>query len=127
MSPRAWPDTKYSVSIYSPAEIVPQDFGLSLSSVLLIMKGLSKEDIDELLESWDENRTKMREAEKKVNKYKAVFAKLMDEENTNVISGKHYKLTRRHTTRTSISKDRVPKELWDKYSTRSSFPVFTLN
>lgn len=89
---------------------------------------MSKElDLDEFLGKWDETKKEISILEKKIEKYKKVAEKLMEEQNTQVLSGKGFTLTKKSVTRRTVTKNNLPEELWNKYSYPSTSNFFYLS
>jgi predicted nucleic acid-binding Zn-ribbon protein len=84
------------------------------------------EKIDELLEKYDSTRAQIKELEEKMERYKGKIDDLMASKNTDRIMGSRYAIKRSMNTRTYLSKDDMPRELWTKYSTSCTFPVYRL-
>lgn len=78
------------------------------------------------LEKWYEAKTKISLLEAKIEKYKRLIEAEMKANNTNKISKGKFNVTKRSMTRTTLSKDNVPVEIWNKYSTKSHYDTFFL-
>jgi hypothetical protein len=83
-------------------------------------------DIDSVLEKWSEAKEKIDILEAKIKKYKSVVNNEMQRKGVDKISAGRYTVTRRRHTRTSISKENMPEQIWSQYATRSSYDVFSL-
>jgi len=83
--------------------------------------------IDELLERYDATRIQIKDLEEKMDKYKRKIDDLMANKNSDYISGSKYVIKRSMNTRSYLSKEDLPKELWAKYSTSCTFPVYRLS
>jgi hypothetical protein len=81
---------------------------------------------NELLESWWKWREIKLEAEKKLNKYKKKIEKMMERENSNKIQSGKYIVSRRKMHTTRLSKQNVPKDVWERYSTTTEYNTFTI-
>lgn len=84
-------------------------------------------DIENTLQKWDEARKKMEILEEKIKKYKNAVSKEMNKREVDRLSAGGYVVTRRRNTRTYLTKDNVPAEIWKEYSTRCSYDAFFLN
>jgi len=84
------------------------------------------DDVDILLNRWNETREQISELEKKLEKYKRYAEKIMNETRSDELSNEVYILTRRDMSRTTLSKDDVPSEIWAKYSRNIKYPMYTL-
>lgn len=83
-------------------------------------------DIIKVLSSWDETRKKIALLEERLKKYKNIVSKEMNKKDVDYISTGSFTVTRRRTTRTTLSKDNVPADIWKEYCTRSSYDVYSL-
>ena len=83
-------------------------------------------DIATTLEKWYEAKEKMSILEKKIQKYKDDIAKEMKKQGVKTISENGYIVQKRNMTKTYLSKDSVPTEIWKKYSTQSNYDCFVL-
>jgi len=84
-------------------------------------------DIATTLRKWDEAKKKMELLEEKVKKYKSAISKEMNKQEVDRLSAGGYMVTRRRNTRSFLSKDNVPADIWKEYSTRSSYDAFFLS
>jgi hypothetical protein len=83
-------------------------------------------DIDSVLEKWSEAKEKIDILEAKIKKYKSTVNSEMQKKGVDKISAGRYTVTRRRHTRTSISKENMPEQIWSQYATRCSYDVFSL-
>lgn len=83
-------------------------------------------NVDELLENWWKYREIKLEAEKKLGKYKKKIEKIMERENSNKIQSGKYIVSKRKTHATRLSKQNVPKDIWERYSTTTEYNTFTI-
>lgn len=84
------------------------------------------DDVDILLNKWNETKEQISELEKKLEKYKRYAEKIMNETRSDELSNEIYVLTRRDMSRNTLSKDDVPSEIWTRYSRNIKYPMFTL-
>ena len=82
-----------------------------------------QKDIDNLLENWYISKQELVSLEKKIEKYKK-YAHMIMTDNDIVLSNSKYTLTKRDMSRTILSKDDVPRDIWCKYSKNISYPMF---
>jgi hypothetical protein len=87
---------------------------------------VDREDINKLLEKWHDAKNEISELEKKCEKFKKYAEKIMNDKGDNEIFGDDYQLKRRNITKSTISKDDMPSELWDKYSRRITYKSYYL-
>lgn len=83
-------------------------------------------DIKDTLKKWDIAREKIESLEKKIQKYKNIITKELNSKKTETISCGDYKVTRRRNTRTYLSKENIPDDIWQKYSSRCSYDALFL-
>ena len=83
-------------------------------------------NIDDLLEKWNAVNEDIRKAQRKVEKYKQAMNENMNQKNLDKIEGKEYAIHRRRITKLTVTKANLPKELWDRYSTRCTFDAYYL-
>jgi len=83
-------------------------------------------NIDELLENWWKWRTVKLEADKKLGKYKKKIEKIMERGNSNKIQSGKYIVSKRKTHATRLSKQNVPEDIWERYSTTTEYNTFTI-
>jgi hypothetical protein len=83
-------------------------------------------DIGEILKKWNDAKKKIDILEEKIKKYKVTVSKEMGKLGVDKINKDGYTISRRHQTRTTLSKDSVPADIWNQYSSRCSYDVFIL-
>ena len=79
------------------------------------------------LQQWNEAKMKISELERKCERYKRLADKAIDSKGVNVIKYGDITVKRSEIVRTSISKSDLPKELWNKYSKKSSYVAYYLS
>lgn len=84
-------------------------------------------DLDTILEKWFEAKEKVGKLESRIEKYKAEIGKLMNAKDVDKISGQKYSVVRRRNTKTYVSKESLPPEIWKEYATKTSYDSFTLS
>lgn len=87
---------------------------------------ITKDDIDTLLEKWYDTKEKIAEMQKRLEKYKKLADKIMNSEDKESIVTRDFTLQRREMTRTTISKEDVPTDIWNKYSHKCTFKSYYL-
>jgi len=83
-------------------------------------------DLAEMLKKWHEAKDKMDLLEGKIKKYKLAVLHEMNRKNVDKLEAGGFTVTRRRNTRSYLSKDSVPSEIWKEYSTRTSYDAFFL-
>ena len=82
--------------------------------------------IEETLKKWYDAKEKLKILEDRVDRYKKAVSKEMDRRSTDKLVIGNFSVSRRKNTRTSLSKDNVPKGIWEEYATRSYYDAFFL-
>jgi len=82
--------------------------------------------IDEVLEKWYSGKEKIKILEDKIEKYRKIITKELDSKGTNSLTENGYNVTRRKNTKTYVSKDSLPEEIWKKYCLRSNYDSLTI-
>ena len=82
--------------------------------------------MSEILEKWAEAKEKLEKLEERIAKYKALISKEMNQKNVDKLSYGNYTVSRRRNTRTYLTKESVPENIWKQYSTKCSFDAFFL-
>jgi hypothetical protein len=83
-------------------------------------------NVNELLENWWKYREIKLEAEKKLKNYKKKIEKVMERENSSKIQSGKYIVSKRKTHATRLSKQHVPEDIWERYSTTTEYNTFTI-
>ena len=83
-------------------------------------------DLEITLKKWYDAKEKMEILEEKIKKYKLMVTKEMNRQKLDKLSVNNFNVTRRRNTRTYITKDSVPSEIWKEYSTKCSYDAFFL-
>jgi hypothetical protein len=86
----------------------------------------SSDSISLTLRKWYETKQEIDRLEKLVQKYKTIVTKEMNETEKDKVSSPDYIVTRRRQTKTYLSKETVPLEVWNRYSVRTSYDVLTI-
>jgi len=84
-------------------------------------------DILDILQDWYESKKQLDALEKKIQKYKTTIAKEMNNRDVDQITESGFIVKRRRNTRSYITKGNVPEEIWNRYSSKSSFDAFFLS
>jgi len=83
-------------------------------------------DIDKTLHKWYEAKKELDALEKKIAKYKLEIGKEMNRKETDKLSAGGYTVSRRRNTRSYITRDSVPANLWKEYATRCNYDAYYL-
>lgn len=83
-------------------------------------------NLDTILEKWQSAKKKISILEDKIEKYKKHISKTMYSQETVHLSGETYTVEKRKNTRNYLSKDSVPKEIWEKYKITSTYDSFVI-
>ncbi len=84
-------------------------------------------DLETILSKWNDAKKKLETLTHRINKYKLRITKEMNSKDTDKISTSNYTVTRRRNTRTYVTRENVPEDIWKKYSTRCSFDALFLS
>ncbi len=83
-------------------------------------------DSSKILEKWYKAKKQVAELEEKIKKYKLQITREMNHQNTDEISDSKYTVKRRRATRSYVTKDSLPIDIWKEYSCRCNYDVFVL-
>jgi hypothetical protein len=83
-------------------------------------------DINTVLGKWDHAKKQKAFHEKECSRYKDAVERYMNKKEKETISGTNYIVTRRSTTRQSLSKNNVPLDIWNTYSSRFTYKSYYL-
>jgi hypothetical protein len=89
-------------------------------------KSINKTDISTLLDQWYDAKNSIAELEDKIEKYKKLASKVMNNNNTNIITDGTYTIKRKEIERFTISKKDVPNNIWKEYSKKNNYNAFYL-
>ena len=84
-------------------------------------------DLETILSKWNDDKKKLETLEHRINKYKLKITKEMNSKDIDKISTSNYTVTRRRNTRTYVTRENLPEDIWKKYSTRCSFDALFLS
>jgi hypothetical protein len=87
---------------------------------------ISANDIEILLIKWHDAKEKIAELQKRVEKYKKLADKIMDVKGEDVVVTNDFTLRRRDMTRTTITKQDVPSDIWNEYCHKCTFKTYYL-
>lgn len=82
--------------------------------------------MDQTLLKWHKAKKKLEALEEKIEKYKRVVAAEMNAKNVDKISAGNFTVARRRNTRSYLTKESVPAEIWREYATKSHYDAFFL-
>ena len=83
-------------------------------------------DINDVLQKWDKAKKQKALAEKECERYKDAVDRYMNKKEKDSINGEYYTITRRSTTRQTMSKDNTPIDIWNKFSNRFTYKTYYL-
>ena len=90
-------------------------------------------EITEIIDKFIDIKDKISELEKKHEKYRKLISEYMFEQNTSSIShiskkdNKPYTVKKTLSARQTVSKDDLPKEIWEKYAKTSTFHIIRID
>lgn len=82
--------------------------------------------MDKTLEKWLYARETIKRLEEKIDKYKTLIEEEMNKLGKDELTTGDITVTRKRATKTTVTKASLPKELWDRYSTRCNYFVYNL-
>ena len=91
------------------------------------MSHTTSDDITNLLNHWMSTKNQIAELELSLAKYKKLATKIMSKTDTDTIQSDDYILKKRTLTKKTLSKDDVPKEIWERYAKTTTYPAYYLS
>lgn len=76
----------------------------------------ASDNIEDILEKWDECRRTIETMEKKIKKYRDTVENYMETRNLTVFENAKFKVKKNVQQRSLLTKKMVPKDVWDMYS-----------
>jgi hypothetical protein len=83
-------------------------------------------DINDLLENWNDAKKEIAELEKKCDKYKRLAERIMIAQGGSKLESSSFSLSKRNMHRQQLTRQNVPKDIWDRYATEISYPSYFL-
>ena len=83
-------------------------------------------DLNKILHKWDKAKKQKILYEKECDQCKGAVERYMNKKEKNIIQSDKYIVSRLSNTRQHLSKQNVPLDIWDRYSSRSSYMVYRL-
>jgi len=77
--------------------------------------------MEQKIEEWNQKREQLKRLEKECDKYRNAIIKYMNTNEVDSIKTSKFRVSRKNITREVISKKKMPKDLWDRYSTITSY------
>jgi hypothetical protein len=81
---------------------------------------------DIILEKWYKTKQRISELEKKIAKYRSMIERELNRKQIETIKTSNFSITRRRNTKTYVSKEHLPADIWQKYSVKSHYDSFHL-
>ena len=85
-----------------------------------------KFDVNDFLGRWQDLKDQMSVLERKLDNYKKFALNEMSKVGENKLEGDELVLTKKSITKTTIGKDDLPKEIWERYNKKCNFDAFYL-
>lgn len=79
---------------------------------------------DNILEKWFDAKQKIQILEERIERYKKIIGKRMDNQHVNKIKDGSYSVERRNISRKYISKENMPSDLWQRYAKQTSSDAY---
>lgn len=83
-------------------------------------------DLNEMLQKWNDAKKNKSFYEKECDKYKEAVERYMEKKEKENIIGLNFTVDKRYVTRTQISKQTVPENIWSQYSKKFTYTVYRL-
>lgn len=83
-------------------------------------------NIDETLSKWYEAKEKMEILKDKIEKYRNIILYEMEKQGISKLDNKEYSVCRRKMSRSYVSKDTLPSDIWKKYACHVKYDTFTI-
>jgi hypothetical protein len=87
----------------------------------------TSDDIHNLLEHWMDVKNQLSDLELSLSKYKKLASKIMSKNDTTTLYSDNYVLQQRNISKKTLSKDDVPKEIWNKYAKTTTYTAYYLS
>ena len=91
------------------------------------MSHTTSDDITNLLNHWMSTKNQIAKLELSIGKYKKLATKIMSKTDADTIQSDDYILKKRTLTKKTLSKDDVPKEIWERYAKTTTYPAYYLS
>jgi hypothetical protein len=88
---------------------------------------MNDDNVNTLLEKWFLAKQQINELESKINKYKKIAENIMDHRMSDEIKNDKFILQKKDINRTSISKNDLPPEIWNKYCKENFYSAFYIS
>lgn len=82
--------------------------------------------IDDILKKWYADKKSLEEIEDRISDYKAKILREMNKKDVDELEAGNFTIKRRRVTRSSVSKNSIPAEIWKKYAVSCHFDTFHL-
>jgi|TARA_Y100000310_G_C20081643_1_gene534115 hypothetical protein len=90
-------------------------------------KDITSQELENLLMKWHNIKQEIKELEKKEEKFKRILSDIMLDRDTDVLKSGEWKVTKRSQNIPRLLKKDVPAEVWNRYSTVTSFDAYYLS
>lgn len=83
-------------------------------------------NIGQILKDWNYAKKRAEEIEEEIAKYKRLITKEMNSRDVNKLAENGFSVSRRRISKTYLTKDSVPSDIWNKYATKCSYDAYFL-
>lgn len=83
-------------------------------------------NIEETLQKWYRAKKDLQRIEKDIEKYKSEIMREMNKKGVEKLSEGSYSVSRRRNTRKYVSKESLPKSIWNQYATSLYYDSYHL-
>ena len=88
---------------------------------------MNDDNVNTLLEKWFLAKQQINDLESKIDKYKKIAENIMDHRMSDEIKNDKYILQKKDINRTSISKNDLPPDIWNKYCKENFYSAFYIS
>jgi hypothetical protein len=80
----------------------------------------------EILSEWYDTKKKLESLEEQITKFKSIISKEMNYKDINQLTDGGFTVSRRRISKSYLTKENVPSDIWNKYATKCSYDAFFL-
>lgn len=84
-------------------------------------------DLERTAEKWFEAKEKLRIIEDKIERYKQAFIRALNAKNEDRLVEGGFVVSRRRITKTYVSKETLPSDVWKQYATTCNYDMLLLS
>lgn len=88
---------------------------------------LSPDELDNIIQRWDETKKKIKSLQETEEKYRLVIGKIMDNFEIDAIHGKGLKVSRYNINKRFLIRENIPEEIYNKYSVKKQVTCYRIS